>query len=221
MTRAVDLRALRHSLDRLTRGELLIVAQRAAEMVPDAALPLLLGGLVELQPGTGAAPGTAALLEEVRRFHTESVSGTFYESFDVNSRNCSEQSWGTDAFIAEFDRLVVKCIRAAQAEPSQITAQAFERLFSLLRHIDEGSDDVLFFADEGGSWSVGVDWSRALPAYFRCLAQSASAEDFAQGVDRAIADFAEYDRGRYLAHAWNVATTGQRESLSALTDRAR
>ena len=32
MTRAVDLRALRRSLGQLTRGELLIVAQRAAEM---------------------------------------------------------------------------------------------------------------------------------------------------------------------------------------------
>ena len=176
MTRAVDLRALRDSLGRLTRGELLIVAQRAVEMVPDTALPLLMGGLVELQPDSEAAPGTAALLKEVRRFHTEGVSGTFYESFAVNSRNCSEQSRGTDAFIAEFDRLVVECVSAALAEPGQVTAQAFEVLFSLLRYIDEGNDDVLFFADEGGSWSVGVDWSRALPAYFLCLAQSASGE---------------------------------------------
>ena len=221
MTRAVDLRALRDSLGRLTRGELLIVAQRAVEMVPDTALALLMGGLVELQPDSEAAPGTATLLEEVRRLHTEGVRGTFYESFDVNSRNCGEQSRGTDAFIAEFDRLVVECVSAAQAEPGQVTAQAFEVLFSLLRHLDKGDDDVLFFADEGGSWSVGVDWSRALPAYFLCLAQSASAEDFARSVNRVITDFGEHDRGRYLAHAWNVAATGQRASLSALTDRRK
>jgi len=163
----------------MTRGELLIVAHRAVEMVPDAALPLLLGDLVELQSGSEAVLGTAALLDEVRRFRTEGVSGTFYDSFDVNSRNCSEQSRGTDAFIAEFDRLVTRCISEAQTEPSQVTAQALEVLFSLLRHIDKGDDDVLFFADEGGSWSVGVNWSRALPGYFLCLAQSASAEDFA------------------------------------------
>ena len=217
MTRAVDLRALRHSLGQLTRGELLIVAQRAAEMVPEAALPLLLGDLVALQPRSESTPGTATLLEEVRRFRTEGMSGKFYDSFDVNSGNCSEQSRGTDAFIAEFDHLAARCIREADAGPCQTVAQAFEVLFSLLRYIDEGNDDVLFFADDGGALSVGVEWSRALPAYFRCLAQSASAEDFAQGVNRVIADFAEYDRGRYMAHAWNVATTEQRASLGALT----
>ncbi len=217
MTRAVDLRALRHSLGQLTRGELLIVAQRAAEMVPEAALPLLLGDLVALQPRSESTPGTATLLEEVRRFRTEGMSGKFYDSFDVNSRNWSEQSRGTDAFIAEFDHLAARCIREADAGPCQTVAQAFELLFSLLRYIDEGNDDVLFFADDGGALSVGVEWSMALPAYFLCLAQSASAEDFAQGVNRVIADFAEYDRGRYMAHAWNVATTEQRASLGALT----
>lgn len=217
----MDLRALHDSLGRLTRGELLIVAQRAAEMVPDAALPLLLGDLVELQPGSEATPGAAALLEAVRRFRAEGLSGKSYDSFDVNSRNCSEQSWGTDAFIAEFDRLVTRCVCEANTEPGQVTAQAFEVLFSLLRYIDEGNDDVLFFADEGGSWNVGVEWSRALPAYFLCLAQSASAQDFAQGVNRVIADFAEDDRGRYMTHAWNVATAEQRASLAALTDRMK
>lgn len=217
MTRAVDLRALRRSLGQLTRGELLIVAQRAAEMVPEAALPSLLGGLVELQPGSESTPGTATLLEGVRRFRTEGMSGKFYDSFDVNSRNCSEQSRGTDAFIAEFDHLAARCIREAEAGPCQAVAQAFEALFSLLRYIDEGNDDVLFFADDGGALSVGVEWSRALPAYFLCLAQSASAEDFTQGVNRVIADFAEHDRGRYMAQAWNVATPEQRASPGALT----
>ena len=217
MIRAVDLRALRRSLGHLSRGELLIVAQRAAEMVPEAALPLLLGGLVELLPGAESTPGTAALLDEVRRFRTESMGGKFYDSFDVNSRNCSEQSRGADAFIAEFGHHAARCIREAEAGPCQTVAQAFEVLFSLLRYIDDGNDDVLFFADDGGALSVGVEWSRALPAYFLCLAQSASAEDFAQGVNRVIADFAEHDRGRYMAHALNVATTEQRASLGALT----
>ncbi len=36
--------------------------------------------------------------------------------------------------------------------------QVFEVIFSLLRHIDECTDDILFFADEGGSWEVGVNW---------------------------------------------------------------
>jgi hypothetical protein len=213
VTRAVDLRELRRSLGQLTRGELLIVAQRAAEMVPEGALPSLLGGLVELHAGLALAHGPAALLEEVQSFRAEGIGGKFYVSFDVNSRNCSEQSRGTDAFIAEFDCLVAKCMREAEAGPCQTVAQAFEVLFSLLRVIDKGNDDVLFFADEGGSWSVGVDWHKALPAYFLCLAQTASAAEYAHRVNRVIADFAEHDRGRHMAHAWHAATTAQRELL--------
>ena len=87
-------------------------------MVPAAALPLLLGGLVELQTDSESKPGTGTvtLLEEVQRFHAEGMRGQFYEPFNDNSRNCSEQSRGTDAFIAGFDRLVVRCIVEAHAE---------------------------------------------------------------------------------------------------------
>jgi hypothetical protein len=45
--------------------------------------------------------------------------------------------------------------------------EAFELLFALLRRLDRDPDSVVFFADEGGSWQVGVDWRPALAAYFR------------------------------------------------------
>jgi len=35
-----------------------------------------------------------------------------------------------------------------------------------------------------------VDWRTVFPAYFRCLAETASAEEFAQVVDQVIRDFA-------------------------------
>jgi hypothetical protein len=202
----VDLTALRRSLGSLSRGELLIVAERAVEMVPTAGLPSLLGDLVQIEGSVEATPGASTLLEEVRIFHATSMSGKFYDSFDVNGRNCTEQSRGTDAFIAEFDRLVARCVREVEVDPQQTVRESFEILFGLLRHIDEGQDDVIFFADEGGSWNIGVDWRTALPAYFRCLAEAATAEEFARTVDQVIADFAEHDRDRYLAEAWRVAT---------------
>jgi hypothetical protein len=42
--------------------------------------------------------------------------------------------------------------------------QAFEIVFGLLDHIDECQDDVVFFADEGGSCQIGFDWEKVLPA---------------------------------------------------------
>ena len=51
------------------------------------------------------------------------------------------------------------------------------------------SDEVIFFADEAGSWQIGVDWRTVFPAYFAayfgCLAEAAAADEFAKTVDRA------------------------------------
>lgn len=95
-------------------------------------------------------------------------------------------------------------------------------LFALLRRIDEDPDSVVFFADEAGSWQVGVDWREALPAYFRCLADDgASGDDFAREVDRAITDFADYERPRHLAAARRVANAEQKVALRRLPVREK
>jgi len=214
--RAIDLEKLRVALRHMSRGDLLIVAERAAELVPRAKLRALVGDRVRLEEIVEMKSGASPLLDEVRTFHATSLRGEFYESFDVNSKNFMEKSKGTDAFIAEFDRLLGKCIRAAAKGPRAPVREAFELLFDLLRRIDESPDSVVFFADEAGSWQVGVDWRGALPAYFRSLADGASGEDLAREVDRAITDFASYDRPRHLAAARRVANADQKAALRRL-----
>ena len=46
-------------------------------------------------------------------------------------------------------------------------------IFNLLDQIDQSSHDILFLADEGGSWEVGVDWENVLPAWFKVLSATA------------------------------------------------
>jgi hypothetical protein len=214
--RAIDREKLRVALRRLGRGHLLVMAERAIELVPRAKLRALVGDLVRLDELAEGKSGATPLLDEVRKFNEASWRGDYYESFGVNSRTSMHTSEGTEEFIAEFDRLVGKCIRASEKTPGPPLREAFELLFGLLRHIDEGHDDVVFFADEGGSWAVGVDWRAALPAYFRCLAASASPEDFAREVGRAIEDFADYERPRHLTAARRVASAEQKAALRAL-----
>jgi hypothetical protein len=219
-----DLERLRRALRALRRGDLLIIAERAAELVPQAQLGALLGDLVQIDAQTQAneaqaneaqAPLQAPLWKEVQKFHTAALAGKYYQDFSVNSRNFMERSAGTDAFIAEFGRLLGKCVRAADTGPPGAVREPFELLFGLLRHIDEAPDDVIFFADEAGSWQVGVDWRTVFPAYFRCLAGAATADEFATTVDRAIADFADHERPRHLAAARKVASAAQRAALRA------
>ena len=49
----------------------------------------------------------------------------------------TDKSRGTDAFIAEFDRLAAKCLQAVVKESGETARQSFEILYSLLSQIDE------------------------------------------------------------------------------------
>ena len=138
-----------------------------------------------------------------------------------NSKNSTQKSEGTEAFIAECDRLLRKCIRATDKGPRARMREAFELLFALPRRIDECRDDVIFFADEAGSWQVGVDWRSVLPAHFRCLAEVVSADDFARAVDWTISEFADYERPRHLAVDLRVANAEQEAALRRLPVRER
>lgn len=211
--RQTDLAALRCALRRLPRGDLLMIAERATELVPETKLKALLGELVALKALVPASSAPVSILDEVRRFHAAGMSGQYYETFDVNAKNCTEKSKGTQAFIAEFDRLVRQCIRAAKTGPRPVTRQAFELLFDMLAEIDQGNDDIIFFADEGGSWDIGVNWRAVLPAYFRCLAEAAAAVEFAQRVDKVITRFCHYERPHHLKTARRIATGAQKAAL--------
>ena len=46
---------------------------------------------------------------------------------------------------------------------------------------------MIFFADEGGSWMVGVDWRQVLPAWFRVLSATASPAEIARRFEAFVA----------------------------------
>jgi len=87
----------------------------------------------------------------------------------------------------------------------------------LLRHIDEGNDDVLAFSDDESSLDVGVNWRVVLPAYFEYLAatEAASPDEFTRAVGQVIAEFAEHDRARYMDAAYTAANDVQRIAMTS------
>jgi hypothetical protein len=60
---AVDLESLRRSLQSLSRGDLLVIAQRSVELVPNAMLPALLGDRVQINTLVDVPPAASSLLE--------------------------------------------------------------------------------------------------------------------------------------------------------------
>ncbi len=113
----------------MSRRNLLSVAYRAIEVVPRARLGALVAGMVQLDLLTEGRRDAPSLLEQVRTFHDACLRGDSYDGFDVNSKNYMDTSEGTDAFMAEFERLIEKCIRASAKGPLSPVREAFELLF--------------------------------------------------------------------------------------------
>ena len=185
----------------------------AIDMLPQPKLEKLAKrylNLAQLRPD-GKAKGT--MLEDVKAFERASLRGEYYESFDVNSKNFMERSKGTRGWIAEFERLLDRCVAQARKGDPAETREAIEICFGLLRRIDECNDDIIFFADEGGSWQVGVDWIKVLPAWFVCLSATAEPDQYARSVVELVDEFDESRREKHLSAARRAATPAQRKAL--------
>lgn len=209
-----DYSTVRTELRTLSRTNLLIIAERAAELIPADQLSELLGDIVDL--GATTLTPVLGLTDDTRQFVDAAMAGHYYEAVEINNRGRQEQAGGTDAFVAEFDRLVRRCALAPESGVSAATRDSIELLLDLLRHIDGANDDVLFFADDGGSVSVCVNWKTVLPAYFKCVAASMSPSEFACTVVSTIDEFVPYDGTRHLAAAHVAANDAQRIALEAL-----
>lgn len=211
----VDFEGLRTALRQMSRGQLLMIAERAVELVAPARLGEIVGDMMRLPLLEAARSEAVSLVGEARKFHAACLRGAYYQDFDVNWKNCTEHSKGTDAFIAEFDRLIRKCVHVREEDSRHAAREAFELLFVLLHGIDEAPDRIVFFADEAGSWQIPVDWPVVLPAYFRCLAGETTGEEYAERVERSIADFCNYRRADLLAAAQQEANEEQRAALAS------
>jgi len=125
----------------------------AIELLPEARLYKIAKKYLDmkrLRPDAEPAT-TPSLLTDAQRFQKASLAGEYYESFNVNSKNCREKSAGTRAWIAQYYRLLDRCVISARASDPAEVREAMDILFGLLDHIDECLDDVIFFADEGGA----------------------------------------------------------------------
>jgi hypothetical protein len=91
--------------------------------------------------------------------------------------------------------------------------EAMDILFGLLDHIDECHDDVIFFADEGGSWQVGVDWAKVLPLWFKVLSVTATPEEYVIRINAMLSRHHSYGREKTFAVARRTATPDQRKVL--------
>lgn len=210
----IDRDKVRTEARKLDGTGLRVWLDRAIDRLPDEAFPELIADYVHLRDVLADEATQPDLLRAIREFHRESMAGRYYQSFNVNSRNCVEKSRGTEIFIAEHSRLVDACLRAERAGDLETAAEGLELLIGLMREIDRCERDIVFFADEAGSWQVGVLWDRVLPAWFRSLSPEMDAHEWAETVVDALNDFAGHQVSELLAAARDAGTPEQRAALA-------
>ena len=214
----IDRDKLRAEVRKLGSEHVFSMLDDAIELLPPAKLQKIAKkylDLKRLRPDAEKAT-RPSLLKDVKLFEKASLAGEYYESFGVNSKNYTQQSAGTSAWIGEHLRLLDRCvINAKKCNPAEVR-EAMDILFGLLNHIDKCLDDVIFFADEGGSWQVGVDWANVLPVWFKVLSATAEPEEYAKRITALLSCQYSYGRDKMLAIARRTATTHQRMALAAV-----
>lgn len=214
----IDREKLRAAVRTLKREYAFHMLIDAIELLPQAKLHTLAKKYLDLDrllPDPDQT-GTPSLLADVKRFQQASLAGEYYESFSVNSRNCTEQSAGTSAWMAEFLLLLDRWRMDARTLAPGEAREAGEILFGLLDRIDECCDDIIFFADEGGSWQVGVDWAGVLPVWFKVLSATAEPAEYARRVTSMLARHYKHGGDKMLSIARRSATADQRKALAAV-----
>ncbi len=214
----IDPAKLRAAVRRMGKDYAYLMLEDAIELLPQAGLRQLIGSYIDvetLHADYGEA-SAGSLRASVEAFARASLAGEYFEPFDVDSRNYTLRSAGTLSWIAECRRLFDRFARTApSADPPEVRG-AFEILFGLLDRVDECRDDVVFFADEGGSWQVGVDWEAVLPAWFAVLAATTEPEDFARLVFERVRRHRSHGAPELLAIAGTAATPAQRAALQRI-----
>jgi len=178
----IDRDKLRAPIRKMGTEYVFLMLDDAITLLPQGKLRKLIAQYLDPDEFRPDGARKVYLLADVKAFQKASLAGKYYQAFAVNSKNYREKSGGTLAWIADCLRLLERCLVQSKKEDQKTVCQAFEIIFSLLSKIDEGSDDILFFADEGGSWQVGVDWEDVLPACFRVLSATAGRPSTLRGL---------------------------------------
>lgn len=211
----IDRDKFRALLRQMKPEELFDMVVKCIDLLPQDGLRALAKGRITLARILDDGSPKAGLREVVQDFQKRSLKGEYYESFVVNWRNCSDVSQGTQAWEAEYRRLLDRCVAEEKAGDPVEVRQAFDALAGLVERIDAG-EEILFFADDGGSWEFGVDWEEALPAWFRATAATVGPDAFAERVQSVVVAQGDYMKPKILAIAQNVANPDQRRALDSL-----
>jgi hypothetical protein len=214
----IDIKALRKQIrNRMDTEDLLTLLDRAITIIPPNRLPELLKDYFDLDELTLADDAVKpSLLAEVSKFSQDSLAGVYYDSFDVNSHNHMDKSRGTINWIDEFQSMMERCITESSTTDPAAVIESFDLLIDLLKDIDDGGDNIIFFADEGGAWDVWSSWEELIPPYCQALSTIDKPKEYAQSIFDLIKYNHVYKPEEKLQQVLQISNAAQKKALKLL-----
>ena len=120
------------------------------------------------------------VIENIRAFHEESMSGVYYAPFNINSKNFSHVPEETDRWFDILGDLLNKSMQLLKQKEYAHAVDCFGVLYELIDQMDDGEEIV--FADEIGSWMIPIDEKKCIESYILSLSKIMNPEDYTQKV---------------------------------------
>jgi hypothetical protein len=182
----LDRNQIRRAIRQMDNERVFYLLDDAISLLSPAQLNQLIAPYANPEQFATDGPPPQSLLAEVLAFQRASLAGEYYQEIPNAARNRAENSRGTLSWIADFRRLFDGCVAESRTTNRRDIYRVFEILFALLDRLDDGTAEEILFADESGSWMVGIEWNAVLPAWFRVLAVTAEPTEYACRVEAII-----------------------------------
>jgi hypothetical protein len=211
--RPLDREKLRTAIRTMGGDYIFYMLDDAITLLPEAKLRNLIGSYLDATDLCSDGTKKQNLLADAKSFQKASLSGSYHNGSAGRGMNREEDPIETLSWIADCRRLLDRCTKQTARRNAAEVCQTFEIVFGLLDHIDECHDDVVSFADEGGSCQMGFDWEKLLPAWFNALSATVEPAEYARRIDAVLNRHYALGHTRMLAVARNTATPAQRKAL--------
>ena len=152
------------------------------------------------------------VLEDIEEFYSSSMSGYYYEPFDINSKNFSNVPEETQQWFDELGDHLEDCSKLTDQGDHEIAIQCFNILHKLIDEMESGEEIV--FADEYGTWMISGDHKRFARSYLISLSAISNPVEYSAGAfSIVVGNFYSSYSNKIYSIALDKATEEQKRYL--------
>ncbi|MGM0440510.1 MAG: hypothetical protein ACQEP8_05310 [Chlamydiota bacterium] len=158
------------------------------------------------------------ILEEIEKFHKNSMKGNYYAPFEINSKNFMNIPEETEEWCELAGDLLEACSQLTDSGHHSYSAKGFAMLYDLIDQVDSGEE--IIFADECGSWMIPGDDDRFLFCYLKSLAATATPQEFASVACTLMKRF-DFSADKMYASAIQLCSKDQKIALNETLEKSK